>query len=76
MPGTLGQLRSRHRQHSPLPGAEVDDQKPVIFVGVDVMEEVEGRGAVFDVEEPAFLFLCHVKPDLKSQQQLGLGSEK
>lgn len=40
------------------------------------MEEVEGRGAVFDVEEPAFLFLCHVKPDLKSQQQLSLRSEK
>lgn len=40
------------------------------------MEKVEGRGAVFDVEEPAFLFLCHMKPDLKSKQQLGLGSEK
>lgn len=54
-------------QRSPLPGAEVDDEKPVIFVGVNVMEEVEGRGAVFDVEEPAFLLLCHVKPDLKSK---------
>lgn len=40
------------------------------------MEKVEGRGAVFDVEEPAFLFLCHVKPDLKSKQLLGAGSEK
>lgn len=74
--GTLGRLQARHYQHSPLPGAEVDNQKSVIFIGVNVMEKVEGRGAVFDVEEPAFLFLCHMKPDLKSKQQLGLGSEK
>lgn len=62
--GTLGRLQARCRRDSPLPGAEVNDQKAVVFVGVNVMEQVEGRGAVFDVEEPAFLFLCHVKPDL------------
>lgn len=74
--GTLGHLQARHCQDSPLPGAEVDNQKSIIFIGVNVMEKVEGRGAVFDVEEPAFLFLCHMKPDLKSKQLLGVGSEK
>lgn len=76
----LGQVRCRRDpwqgQGSPLPGAEVDDQKAVILVGVDVMEEVEGRGAVLDVEEPAFLLLCHVKPNLRSEHAFGLGTEK
>lgn len=42
----LGEARCRRDpwqgQDSPLPGAEVDDQKAVILIGVDVMEEVEG----------------------------------
>lgn len=40
--GTLLAPTGSAPQDSPLPGAEVDDQKPVIFIGVNVMEKVEG----------------------------------
>lgn len=70
--GWWRRLRSPATFHSPLPGAEIDDEKSVIFVGVNVMEEVEGRGAVLDIEEPPFFLLCHVKPDLKDGSSLVL----
>lgn len=40
--GTLSHLQARHHQDSPLPGAEVNDQKSIILIGVNVMEKVEG----------------------------------
>lgn len=64
--------RSPAAFHSPLPGAEIDDEKSVILIGVNVMEEVEGRSAELDIEEPPFFFLCHVKPDLKGGSNLVL----
>lgn len=72
--GARGSCGAQGPLASPLPGAQVHDQEPVVLVGVDVVEEVEGRGAVLEVEEPAFLLLCHVEPHLGTKQQLGLGS--
>lgn len=74
--GARGSCGGQGALASPLPGAQVHDQEPVVLVGVDVVEEVEGRGAVLEVEKPAFLLLCHVKPHLETTQQLGLASGK
>lgn len=68
--GARGSCDAQGALASPLPGAQVHDQEPVVFVGVDVVEEVEGRGAVLEVEESAFLLLCHVEPHLGTSQQL------
>lgn len=74
--GARGSCDAQGPLASPLPGAQVHNQEPVVLVGVDVVEEVEGRGAELEVEEPAFLLLCHMKPHLETTQQLGLGSGK
>lgn len=66
--GARGSCDAQGPLDSPLPGAQVHDQEPIVLIGVDVVEEVEGRSAVLEVEEPAFLLLCHVKPHLKTTQ--------
>lgn len=40
--GARGSCDAQGALASPLPGAQVHDQEPVVFVGVDVVEEVEG----------------------------------
>lgn len=49
----------------PFPATEVHNQKPTVFICIDVMEEVEGRGSVFIIKVLSSLFVSDMKPNLE-----------
>lgn len=49
----------------PFPAAEIHNQKPIVFIGVDVMEEVERRSPVFIIEVLFPFFVSNMKPNLE-----------
>lgn len=49
----------------PFPAAEVHNQKPIVFVSIDMMKEIERGGPVFIIEALSSFFVSNMKPNLE-----------
>lgn len=49
----------------PFPTAEIHNQKFMVFIGIDVMEEVKRRGSIFIIKILLSFLVSNMKPNLE-----------